>query len=142
MPESRHWPTRAQGALLFGIDNQQRFEAEFAAFRAAIEVPLLANMTEFGKSPLLSTQQLTDLGYNMAIIPVTALRLAMRAVEEGFRELAATGTQRSTVDNMPTRRQHADASATCRRVGDSINSCSMSRMQRSITICLTSNYES
>jgi len=80
-------------------------ESEFAAFRKAIEVPLLANMTEFGKSPLLSTKQLTNLGYNLAIYPVTTLRLAMKAVEDGLRCLAKQGTQQSVVDQMQTRKR-------------------------------------
>jgi methylisocitrate lyase len=80
-------------------------EREFAAFRAAIEVPILANMTEFGKSPLLNTKQLADLGYNLVIYPVTALRLAMNAVEIGFRKLAAEGTQESVVPSMQTRQR-------------------------------------
>lgn len=80
-------------------------ESEFAAFREAIEVPLLANMTEFGKSPLLSTKQLTNLGYNLAIYPVTTLRLAMKAVEDGLRSLAEQGTQQSVVEQMQTRKR-------------------------------------
>ena len=56
-------------------------EDEFAAFREALDVPLLANMTEFGKSPLLSTARLEALGYALVIYPVATLRLAMRAVE-------------------------------------------------------------
>src|SRR5581483_307904 len=67
--------------------------ADFERFRAALDVPLLANMTEFGKSPLLSTQQLADIGYNVVIYPVTTLRLAMFAVEAGLREIHTTGTQ-------------------------------------------------
>jgi methylisocitrate lyase len=80
-------------------------EREFAAFRKAVEVPLLANMTEFGKSPLLTTRQLSDLGYNLVIYPVTALRLAMHAVEEGFRKLASSGTQEAMVSDMQTRQR-------------------------------------
>ena len=53
----------------------------------AIDVPLLANMTEFGKSQLLTVQQLGDIGYNAVIYPVTTLRLAMFAVEAGLREI-------------------------------------------------------
>lgn len=78
-------------------------EAEFAAFRAAIDVPLLANMTEFGRSPLLDAQQLEDLGYNLVIWPVTLLRSAMGAVERTLAALAATGSQRSRVPHMQTR---------------------------------------
>lgn len=80
-------------------------EQEFAAFREAVDVPLLANMTEFGKSPLLSTEQLSNLGYNIAIYPVTSLRLAMKAIEEGFQSLASEGTQGSVVDKMQTREE-------------------------------------
>ena len=80
-------------------------EAEFAAFRAAIDVPLMANMTEFGKSPLLSAATLQDLGYNMVIWPVTLLRLAMGVVEEGLSHLASEGTQAALVERMQTRKR-------------------------------------
>ncbi len=78
-------------------------EAAFAAVRRAVDVPLLANMTEFGKSKLLTTTQLTDLGYNIVIYPVTALRLAMGAVEGGLATIRDTGTQAGVVDKMQTR---------------------------------------
>lgn len=78
-------------------------EKEFAAFRQAIDVPLMANMTEFGKSSLLNTKQLTELGYNLVIYPVTTLRLAMKAVEDGLRVIADEGTQESLVPKMQTR---------------------------------------
>ena len=78
-------------------------ESEFERFRKAIDVPLLANMTEFGKSKLLSTQQLADLGLNLVIYPVTSLRLAMKAVEQGLAVLKTEGTQASLLDEMQTR---------------------------------------
>ncbi len=56
---------------------------EFAAMRAALDVPILANMTEFGKSDLFSTDQLRDVGVNMVIWPVSLLRLAMGAASGG-----------------------------------------------------------
>ncbi|MCP2280717.1 methylisocitrate lyase [Nocardia amikacinitolerans] len=77
--------------------------AEFAKFRAAVDVPLLANMTEFGKSELLSAGTLEDLGFNAVIYPVTTLRLAMHAVEEGLAEIASTGTQSGLLDRMQHR---------------------------------------
>jgi methylisocitrate lyase len=77
--------------------------AEFAKFRAAVDVPLLANMTEFGKSALLSAGELGELGYNAVIYPVTTLRLAMFAVEHGLREIAASGTQLDLLDRMQHR---------------------------------------
>jgi methylisocitrate lyase len=78
-------------------------ESEFEAFRRAVPVPLLANMTEFGRSPLLGARTLENLGYEIALYPVTLLRLAMGAVEEGLRTLAADGTQESLLPRMQTR---------------------------------------
>lgn len=78
-------------------------EREFAAFRAAVDVPLLANMTEFGRSPLLDVATLTDLGYNAVIWPVTTLRAAMGTVEATLGTLRDKGTQRDLVDRMQTR---------------------------------------
>ncbi|MFX4293914.1 methylisocitrate lyase [Streptomyces bohaiensis] len=78
-------------------------EKEFEAFRAAVGVPLLANMTEFGKSALLDAATLENLGYNIALYPVTLLRLAMGAVEDGLRTLAADGHQRALLERMQTR---------------------------------------
>lgn len=78
---------------------------EFAAFRKAIDVPLLANMTEFGKSPLLSARQLEELGYDVVIYPVTSLRLAMKAVEDGLARLKEEGTQEPIVPAMQTRKR-------------------------------------
>ncbi|BBX63004.1 2-methylisocitrate lyase [Mycobacterium saskatchewanense] len=77
--------------------------AEFEQFRAAVDTPLLANMTEFGKSQLLSARQLSDIGYNLVIYPVTTLRLAMHAVEAGLREIDDTGTQSGLVGRMQPR---------------------------------------
>ena len=77
--------------------------AEFEQFRAAVDAPLLANMTEFGKSELLTAKQLSDIGYNVVIYPVTTLRLAMYAVEVGLREIADSGTQSGLLDQMQHR---------------------------------------
>jgi len=80
-------------------------EAEFERFRQSISVPLLANMTEFGKSQLLSTTQLANLGYNLVIYPVTSLRLAMNAIETNFTQIRDDGTQINVVPNMQTRQR-------------------------------------
>ncbi|WP_370665174.1 methylisocitrate lyase [Streptomyces sp. IBSBF 2507] len=77
--------------------------AEYEVFREAVDVPLLANLTEFGKTPLLDTAALENLGYNIALYPVTLLRLAMGAVEDGLRTIAAEGTQESLLPRMQTR---------------------------------------
>ncbi len=78
-------------------------ESDFEAFRKALDVPLLANMTEFGKSKILSKEQLENLGYNMVIYPVTTLRLAMYHVENSLREIKEKGTQVHLVDQMQHR---------------------------------------
>ena len=77
--------------------------AEFEQFRAAVDTPLLANMTEFGKSELVNARQLDDIGYNVVIYPVTALRLAMHAVELGLREVHSAGTQSGLLQSMQHR---------------------------------------
>jgi len=76
---------------------------EFAALRAAVDVPLLANMTEFGKGRLLTAQQLEDIGMNIVIYPVTLLRLAMGAAMAGLDEILAEGTQEGLLGRMQTR---------------------------------------
>src|SRR5439155_1675155 len=66
---------------------------EFRDFAKEIQAPLLANMTEFGKSPLLSFQELSDFGYRMVIFPMSAFRVSMKASEEFLRDLKERGTQ-------------------------------------------------
>lgn len=78
-------------------------ESEFEKFRKAIKVPLLANMTEFGKSKLLTAKQLSALGFNIVIYPVTTLRLAMKAIEDGLATINSEGTQESLLKQMQTR---------------------------------------
>ena len=80
-------------------------EAEYARFRAGIALPLVANMTEFGKTPLLTRERLAALGYDIAIYPVTSLRLAMKAVEDGFARLKQDGAQTGIVERMQTRKR-------------------------------------
>jgi methylisocitrate lyase len=77
--------------------------AEYAAVRAAVDVPILANMTEFGKTELFSCAQLADVGVNLVIFPVSLLRLALGAAERALDELAATGTLAGQVPAMATR---------------------------------------
>ncbi len=80
-------------------------EKEFEVFRKAVSVPLLANMTEFGKSRLLSHKELESLGFNMVIYPVTTLRLAMKAAELGLDTILNTGSQEDAVSSMQTRKE-------------------------------------
>jgi methylisocitrate lyase len=76
---------------------------EFAAVRAAVSVPILANMTEFGKSELFTTTQLADVGVNIVIFPVSLLRLAMGAAERGLEAIRSEGSLTSKVAEMQTR---------------------------------------
>jgi methylisocitrate lyase len=82
--------------------------AEFREFARRIKAPLLANMTEFGKSPLLSVRQLAAMGYRMVIFPQTAFRVSMKATEGVLAELKRRGTQRRWVDRMQTRTELYD----------------------------------
>lgn len=77
--------------------------AEFEAIRAAVDVPILANMTEFGKSELFTTTELANVGVNIVIYPVSLLRIAMGAAERALDTLAAEGTLKPTVGDMQTR---------------------------------------
>jgi len=76
---------------------------EFKAFAREIKAPLLANMTEFGKSPLLAFQELSDFGYKMVIFPMSAFRVSMKGSEEFLRDLKKRGTQSDWIDKMQTR---------------------------------------
>ena len=80
-------------------------EKEFEAMRKAIAVPLLANMTEFGKGKLYTTTELSNLGYNMVIYPVTTFRLAMGNTEKGLDIIQRDGSQEKALDLMQTRQQ-------------------------------------
>lgn len=76
---------------------------EFAAMRAALDVPILANMTEFGKSDLFTTQQLADVGVNIVIWPVSMLRIAMGATGRALDELLSEGHLTGKLDEMQHR---------------------------------------
>ena len=76
---------------------------EFAAMRKAVSVPILANMTEFGKSELFTHQQLADVGVNLVIHPVSLLRVAFGAIERALDALQLTGTLDGEVAGMQTR---------------------------------------
>lgn len=81
---------------------------EFAQFARAIDAPLVANMTEFGKSPLLTLDELAELGYAAVLYPVTLLRVAMKAMESVLNVIAVDGTQADLLDLMQTREELYD----------------------------------
>ena len=66
-------------------------------------MPLLANMTEFGKTPIIPVARFKELGYNLVIFPMTAFRVMLKAISEAYEELLATGTQAGFLEKMRTR---------------------------------------
>jgi len=80
-------------------------EKEFEQIRKNSKANLLANMTEFGMSKILSVKQLENLGYNIVIYPVTTQRLAMKNVEDGLRVIFEDGHQNNIIDKMQTRKR-------------------------------------
>ena len=103
---------RARSYLAAGADaifpEALQNEQEFRDFAKAVDAPLLANMTEFGKSPLLSLGQLEEMGYRMVIYPQTAFRVSMFAAGEMLRDLKKTGTQQGWLERMQTRQDLYD----------------------------------
>jgi methylisocitrate lyase len=104
---------RAQRYLAAGVDavfpEALETEEEFAAFARALPgVPLLANLTEFGRSPLLDKQTLARLGYRMVLFPVTALRAALKAARTVLTDIKEKGHQRDRLPEMLTRKDLYD----------------------------------
>ena len=81
---------------------------EFERFGRTIDAPLIANMTEFGRSPLFSLDELADLGYAAILYPVTLMRTAMKAVEAALAVIANDGTQADLLDLMQSRQELYD----------------------------------
>jgi methylisocitrate lyase len=103
---------RAQAYLAAGADaifpEALQSRDEFARFARDVRAPLMANMTEFGRTPYLSVSEFAALGYRMVIYPVTLMRVAMKAVEAALRELRDRGTQTGMLDRMQTRQELYD----------------------------------
>ncbi|KMP38672.1 methylisocitrate lyase [Bacillus cereus] len=78
-------------------------EEEFRLFNSKINAPLLANMTEFGKTPYYSAEEFANMGFQMVIYPVTSLRVAAKAYENVFALIKETGSQKDALSNMQTR---------------------------------------
>ncbi len=81
---------------------------EYRQFTQAIKVPVLANLTEFGKTPLFTTAQLREAGVRMSLYPLSAFRAMSRAALEVYETLRADGTQKAVVDKMQTRMELYD----------------------------------
>ncbi|MEW5884604.1 MAG: methylisocitrate lyase [Armatimonadota bacterium] len=97
---------RAGADVIFpeGLESRE----EFAEFRSRVDAPLLANMTEFGKTPLITVDEFRSLGYNLVIFPMTAFRVMMKAVEDAVRVLLSEGTQQPLLERMRTRQELYD----------------------------------
>lgn len=91
---------------LESVDEFRTFAERLA--REGAKVPLVANMTEFGKTPYLSVSEFEDLGYRLILFPVTALRVATKAIEQVLQELKGYGSQRGSLSQMHTREQLYD----------------------------------
>jgi len=81
---------------------------EFKEFRRKVSLPLVANMTEFGKTPYISAQEFEEFGYEVVIFPVTAFRAMMKAVQDTLVRLKAEGTQKGMLSSLMTRKEFYD----------------------------------
>ena len=95
---------RAAGADAIFPEGLQS-EQEFADFAKASPGPLLANMTEFGKTPDITVQRFGELGYSIVIHPLSMMRVAMGSVTRGLAQLKRDGTARGLLDQMQTRKE-------------------------------------
>jgi methylisocitrate lyase len=100
---------RAQAYVEAGADaifpEALQTREEFRDFARELKVPLLANMTEFGKSPSLNVNELDELGYRMVIFPQSAFRVSMKTTAEFFRALRQAGSPDGWLDRMQTRNE-------------------------------------
>ncbi|WP_449355400.1 methylisocitrate lyase [Virgibacillus natechei] len=80
-------------------------EEEFRLFAEKLDAPLLANMTEFGKTPYFTAKEFQDMGFGMVIYPVTSLRVAAKAYERIFELIKEQGTQEEGLSDMQTRKE-------------------------------------
>jgi methylisocitrate lyase len=81
---------------------------EFKKFSKEVRAPLMANMTEFGKSPLLSVDELRSIGYRMVIFPLTVFRSVLKNMDSIYRNLYSAGTQRNFMDSLMSRKEYYD----------------------------------
>lgn len=78
---------------------------EFEVFAKEVKATLMANMTDFGKTPYISVKEFEEMGYSIVIFPMTPFRVAMKAIEEALIELKVTGTQKGFIHKMQTRKE-------------------------------------
>ena len=78
---------------------------EFVTFKKEVNAPLLANMTEFGKTPLITVTEFEDIGYSIVIFPLTSFRVMIKAVQDALGKLKVEGTQKDLIEKMLTRKE-------------------------------------
>ncbi len=98
---------RAGADMIFTEALESR--SEFERFASEVKAPLLANMTEFGKSPLLSVDEIREIGYRAVIFPLTAFRAMLKTVDSVYSDLMKSGTQRDFMERLMTRSEYYDA---------------------------------
>ncbi|WP_068675022.1 methylisocitrate lyase [Oceanobacillus sp. Castelsardo] len=100
---------RSQAYIKAGADGifpeALQSDEEFRLVARNIDVPLLANMTEFGKTPYITAEEFESMGYSMVIYPVTSLRVAAKAYERIFTLIKEQGTQKQGISDMQTRKE-------------------------------------
>jgi methylisocitrate lyase len=101
-----HAYLKAGADMIFPEALQSR--EELARFARDVPAPLLANMTEFGRTPYLTVAEFAAMGYKLVIFPVTLQRVALKAVTDALHELKLHGTQRDLLDRMQTRQELYD----------------------------------
>lgn len=105
--------TRSQSYINAGADalfpEALITKEEFLRFKNELDTPILANMTEFGKTPYYSANEFTSFGFAMVIYPVTSLRAAAKAYENVFQEIYDKGSQKEKLDKMQTRKELYEA---------------------------------
>jgi methylisocitrate lyase len=79
--------------------------ADFAKFKAATKVPVLANITEFGKTPMFTLEELRSVGVDIALYPLSAFRAMNKAADNVYRTIRAQGTQQTLIEQMQTREE-------------------------------------
>ena len=98
--------SKAGADLIFpeALENKE----EFREFRKKVSLPLMANMTEFGKTPYMTVKEFDDLGYDIVIFPVTAFRAMMKTVKDTLTRLKAEGTQQGFLRSLMPREEFYD----------------------------------
>ncbi len=94
----------ADGIFAEAVTSQEHYQA----FREALDVPILANMTEFGKTDLFNKQELANWGVDMVLYPLSAFRAMNKAAEAVYKSLLECGDQKAVVDTMQTRAELYD----------------------------------